>query len=126
FVAVVIAPWLMLKFAPKTEAAGAHGHGGHEQEGFFGKLYRRVAAPIIRSRKSARRFLLIIGVATILAMALFVTKTVRVKLLPFDNKSELQVVIDLPEGSSLEATERVLIEAARIAGGVEEVVSVDA
>jgi multidrug efflux pump subunit AcrB len=126
FVAVVIAPWLMLKFAPKAEAAGAPGHGGHEQEGFFGKLYRRVAAPIIRSRRSARRFLVIIGIATILAMALFATKTVRVKLLPFDNKSELQVVIDLPEGSSLEATERVLIEAARIAGGVEEVVSVDA
>jgi multidrug efflux pump subunit AcrB len=125
FVAVVLAPWLMLKFAPKTVAAAAHGQG-RESEGVFGRLYRRVAAPIIRSRKGARRFLVIIGVATIVAMSLFATRTVRVKLLPFDNKSELQVVIDLPEGASLEATERALIEAAAIAGAVEEVVSVDA
>lgn len=125
FVAVVIAPWLMLKFAPKTETAGQDRHG-HEEEGFFGRLYRRVAAPVIRSRKGARRFLIIIGVATIVAMSLFATRTVRVKLLPFDNKSELQVVIDLPEGATLEATERVLIEAAAVAGAVEEVVSIDA
>lgn len=125
FVAVVLAPWLMLKFAPKAAAAVAHGQG-HESEGVFGRLYRRVATPIIRSRKGARRFLVIIGVATIVAMSLFATRTVRVKLLPFDNKSELQVVIDLPEGASLEATERALIEAAGIAGGVEEVISVDA
>jgi multidrug efflux pump subunit AcrB len=125
FVAVVIAPWLMLKFAPKTEPSGHGGHG-HDQEGFFGRLYRRVAAPVIRSRKGARRFLIIIGVATIVAMSLFATRTVRVKLLPFDNKSELQVVIDLPEGATLEATERVLIEAAAVAGSVEEVLSVDA
>jgi multidrug efflux pump subunit AcrB len=81
---------------------------------------------VIRSRKGARRFLIIIGVATIVAMSLFATRTVRVKLLPFDNKSELQVVIDLPEGATLEATERVLIEAAAVAGSVEEVLSVDA
>ncbi|MEZ5960592.1 MAG: efflux RND transporter permease subunit [Hyphomonadaceae bacterium] len=126
FVAVVIAPWLMLRFAPKKEAAHTGAHAQHEAEGFFGRTYRRVAAPIIRSRKSARRFLVIVGVATIVACSLFATRTVRVKLLPFDNKSELQVVIDLPEGSSLEATERVLIEAAAVAGGVDEVLSVDA
>ena len=126
FVAVVIAPWLMLKLAPKAEAAGAQGGHGHDGEGFFGRLYRRVAAPIVRSRKGARKFLIIVGVATIVAMSLFATRTVRVKLLPFDNKSELQVVIDLPEGSSLESTERVLIEAAGVAGTVEEVISVDA
>lgn len=126
FVAVVIAPWLMLKFAPKTAPETSHGVEPHNEEGRFGRIYRRVAGPIIGSRKSARRFLVIIGVATIVAMSLFATRTVRVKLLPFDNKSELQVVINLPEGSPLEANERVLIEAARIAGGVEEVLSVDA
>jgi len=57
---------------------------------------------------------------------LFATKAVRVKLLPFDNKSELQVMVDLPEGSSLEATERVLIDAAAIAGSLSEVRAVDA
>ncbi|MDZ4689671.1 efflux RND transporter permease subunit [Terricaulis sp.] len=126
FVAVVIAPWLMIKFAPKAQdQSGATTHG-HDEEGFFGRMYRRVAAPIIRSRKGARKFLVIVGVATLVACALFATRTVRVKLLPFDNKSELQVVVDLPEGASLEATERVLIEAATISAAVPEVVSVDA
>ncbi len=125
FVAVVIAPWLMIKFAPKAAGSAAQAHH-HDEEGFFGRMYRRVAAPIIRSRKGARKFLVIVGVATLVACALFATRTVRVKLLPFDNKSELQVVVDLPEGASLEATERVLIEAATISAAVPEVVSVDA
>lgn len=125
FVAVVIAPWLMIKFAPKADGPATPAHG-HDDEGFFGRMYRRVAAPIVRSRKGARKFLVIVGVATLVACALFATRTVRVKLLPFDNKSELQVVLDLPEGASLEATERVLIEAATISAAVPEVVSVDA
>jgi multidrug efflux pump subunit AcrB len=125
FVAVVIAPWLMIKFAPKAAGSAAQAHD-HDEEGFFGRMYRRVAAPIIRSRKGARKFLVIVGVATLVACALFATRTVRVKLLPFDNKSELQVVVDLPEGASLEATERVLIEAATLSAAVPEVVSVDA
>ena len=124
FVAVVLAPWLMVLFAPKTAPAG-HG-AAHDGEGLFGRLYRRVARPVISSRKTARRFLVAVGLATILACALFATRTVRVKLLPFDNKSEIQVVIDLPEGAPLEDTERVLIEAARIAGALPEVRSVDA
>jgi multidrug efflux pump subunit AcrB len=119
FVAVIIAPWLMVKFAPKG-AAVAHGHGDHD-EGILGKLYRKVATPIIATRKSAWTFLLAVGVATILACVLFYTKTVTVKLLPFDNKSEFQVVADLPEGTSLETTQRVLIEAADKLGTIKEV-----
>ncbi|MBL8538376.1 MAG: efflux RND transporter permease subunit [Hyphomonadaceae bacterium] len=125
FVAVVLAPWLMVRFARKTLEAAHAGHG-HGEEGALGRLYRRVAAPIIRTRKSARRFLVGVGVATVIACSLFAFGIVRVKLLPFDNKSEVQVVVDLPEGASLEATERVLIEAARIVAQAPEVVSVDA
>ncbi|MGE0408896.1 MAG: efflux RND transporter permease subunit, partial [Amphiplicatus sp.] len=122
-VAVIIAPWLMTRLAPKSAAASSHDVHG---EGFFGKVYRRMAAPVIRTRGSAWRFLIITGVATLAACVLFATKTVRVKLLPFDNKSELQVVVDLPEGSSLEATERVLMDAARIAIETPEALAVDA
>mgnify|MGYP001195913058 CR=1 FL=1 len=129
FVAVVLAPWLMLKLArkPATDAVIASGpHNDAHSEGRFGATYRRIARPIIRSHKTAKRFLYAVGIATLLACALFATRTVRVKLLPFDNKSELQVVIDLPEGASLEATERVLIDAAGIIGRAPEVRSVDA
>jgi len=51
---------------------------------------------------------------------------VTVKLLPFDNKSELQVVLDMPEGTSLEVTRRTLADAAIIARGLPEVVAIDA
>ena len=50
----------------------------------------------------------LVGVATLASLSLFYTKGVTVKLLPFDNKAELQVVVDLPEGSSVEDTDRAL------------------
>ncbi|OXE37318.1 MAG: multidrug transporter AcrB [Phenylobacterium zucineum] len=121
FVAVVIAPWLMVRFARKTLSPGVH-HG----EGKLGAIYRKVAVQVIRTRKSAWTFLIGVGMATLVACAMFATKTVTVKLLPFDNKSELQVVLDLPEGSSLEATESALTEAAAIARSLPEVTAVDA
>jgi multidrug efflux pump subunit AcrB len=122
-VAVVIAPWLMVRFARR--AVGGDGHGHVEGEGALGRLYRRVAGRVIASRRSAWTFLIAVGLATLVACAMFYTKTVTVKLLPFDNKSELQVVADLPEGSSLETTQRVLAAAASAALDLPEVVSLE-
>jgi multidrug efflux pump subunit AcrB len=124
FVAVVVAPWMMLRLAPA--AAGHGGRGAQHGEGWLGSLYRAIARPVIRTRRSAWRFLIGVGVATLLVMLLFVAKLVTVKLLPFDNKSEIAVVVDLPEGASLEATERVLMEAAEIARLVPELRSLQA
>ncbi|TAK47300.1 MAG: efflux RND transporter permease subunit [Xanthobacteraceae bacterium] len=126
FVAMVVAPWLMLRLSPRENAMnGAAGvsHAAHD-EGPLGRLYRRIAAPVIRSRRSAWIFLISVGVATLLAMMLFATKSVTVKLLPFDNKSEIAVVVDLPEGASLEDTERTLFAAADIARGLPEITSI--
>ncbi|MFN9034353.1 MAG: efflux RND transporter permease subunit [Alphaproteobacteria bacterium] len=125
FVAVVIAPWLMVRFARKVLADGPGGHG-HEAEGRLGALYRRMAGRVIATRASAWRFLIGVGLATLLACAMFATKTVTVKLLPFDNKSELQVVLDMPEGSSLEATGRALADAALVTRSLEEVTAIEA
>ena len=122
FVAVVIAPWLMIRFARKTLATGS----GHHGEGRLGALYRAVAGRVIATRRSAWTFLIAVGLATLVACAMFATKTVTVKLLPFDNKSELQVVLDMPEGTSLEATQRALADAAIIARALPEVVAIDA
>lgn len=122
FVAVIIAPWLMLRFS--ALAAGVKGHGGGE--GALARFYRRAARPIIATRKAAGRFLLGVALATLAALGLFATKSVTVKLLPFDNKSEFQVVVDLPEGASLEETERVLMDAAQALSGIEEINSIQA
>jgi multidrug efflux pump subunit AcrB len=121
FVAVVVAPWLMLKLAPREGAGGA---GYHHGEGALGRLYRRFATPIIRTRRSAWIFLIGVGLATLAVCVLFVTRSVTVKLLPFDNKSEIAVVVDLPEGATLEDTERTLFAAAEIAHGLPEIRSV--
>ncbi|MBR0690553.1 efflux RND transporter permease subunit [Bradyrhizobium manausense] len=120
FVAMVVAPWLMLKLAPKGDIAPVH---ATHDEGRLGRIYRRFATPIVRSKRSAWTFLLGVGIATLLSMTLFATKSVTVKLLPFDNKSEIAVVIDLPEGASLEATERMLFDVAELARQLPEVTS---
>lgn len=121
FVAMMITPWLLFKIAFKgkktvdaeTAAALAH-HGEDEADpGFLGRLYLKLATPLLVGRARSIKFLVAVGVATVAVLGLFATKDVTVKLLPFDNKSEMQVVVDLPEGSSLEETERVLSEAAR-------------
>ncbi len=123
FVAVIIAPWLMIRFARKT-LGGAHAHDAHG--GKLGAFYARYAGKVIATRRSAWRFLIAVGVATLLAGSMFYFKAVTVKLLPFDNKSEVQLVADLPEGTSLETTSRVLEQAAATVRAVPEVVSMEA
>ncbi len=113
FVAVIITPWLLLglrtRFPGRAKGAAAHPHRG---DGILAWIYRKAARPLIATRARAIAFLIVVTAATLAVTVLFFTKDVTVKLLPFDNKSEFQVVVDLPEGSSLEATERVLMAAA--------------
>ena len=124
FVAVVIAPWLMIRFSRLVLAGGPLGHG--HREGALAGLYRKVASRVIATRRSAWTFLICVGVATLLACAMFATRTVTVKLLPFDNKSELQVVLNMPEGTTLEDTQRALADAATAARTLPETTAVDA
>ncbi len=123
FVAVVIAPWLMIRFARQTLEAG---HGHDESGGKLGQLYARVAHRVIDTRRSARNFLIAVGVATLVACSMFYFKAVTVKLLPFDNKSEVQVVVDMPEGTALENTARTLEDVAGIARGLPEAAAMEA
>ncbi len=116
FVAVVIAPWLMVRFARKALAHGHEAPGG----GKLGALYARIARPVIASKRSAWLFLGAVGIATIAACSMFYFEAVTVKLLPFDNKSEVQVVLDLPGGTSLEDTARIAEQVAGVARGLPE------
>jgi multidrug efflux pump subunit AcrB len=120
FVAVMITPWLMLKFG-KAHAAGS---GDHSDGGKLGRIYRAAAQPILLGKARSWVFLGLVGMATIASMALFYTQHVTVKLLPFDNKSELAVVLDLPRGSSVEATDRTLQEIVAALQAVPEVASI--
>ena len=123
FVAMVVAPWLMLHLHP--QGSPVHEHEMPHREGVLGRIYRRFAAPIVRSRKSAWLFLIGVGMATLAVCMLFVTKSVTVKLLPFDNKSEMAVVVDLPRGATLEDTERTLFAIAEVARQLPEISSIE-
>jgi multidrug efflux pump subunit AcrB len=122
FVAVVIAPWLMVRFARRTLS---HGRGEQAGGGKLGALYARVAHRVIDTKRSAWFFLGGIGLATLLACSMFYFEFITVKLLPFDNKSEVQVVIDLPEGTALEDTGRAAEQVATIVRTLPEVTAME-
>ncbi|WP_337181855.1 efflux RND transporter permease subunit [Shinella sp.] len=121
FVAVMLTPWLMMKLGRKD---GAGGHGAEAADGGrLGRLYSAVARPVLKSRARAWSFLLIVGVATLASLTLIYTRHVTVKLLPFDNKANLQVVLDLPRGASVEDTDRALQQMVERLRDVPEIVS---
>lgn len=110
-VAFVVTPWAarrMLKFNPAA-AASAHGHG---EEDFFTRAYRKVMDPLIHHPAWQSLFLLACVVLLLASAALVGIGWVKVKMLPFDNKSEFQVIVNMPEGSSLEKTAQVAKEMA--------------
>ncbi len=120
FVAMILTPWLMIRFASKTGG----GHVEAEDGGVLGRLYMMVAKPILRSRLVSLVFLLLVGLATLASVFMFYNKMVTVKLLPFDNKSEFQIVVDLPEGSTMEETDRILSLAADRLKNIPELLSI--
>ena len=103
-VAFVVSPWAAMRLL------GKHLGGAHllepEHENWRTRLYRRVMTPLIASPRS--RVFFFIGVAALLLVSVILVplKLVRVKMLPFDNKSEIQVIVNLPEGTPLEETLR--------------------
>ena len=119
FVAVILAPWLLLRLAPAMPPV-------HSPGGWLGRGYRAVAGAIIGRRSTAWAFLAIVGGATVASATLIGTKDVTVKLLPFDDKSELALLVDLPAGANLEDTERTLFELADVLREVPEVRSLQA
>ncbi|HSG94015.1 MAG TPA: efflux RND transporter permease subunit, partial [Afifellaceae bacterium] len=126
FVAVMLTPWLMMKFgkAHTAHAAGPDaGSDGQPRHGALGRFYVAVARPVLKTRARAWAFLIVVGVATLGSLTLIYTRHVTVKLLPFDNKTELQIVVDLPEGSALEDTDRVLRKAVERIADIAETVS---
>src|SRR5690606_6204700 len=119
----MVTPWLMLKVAGKAQAH-SHDEDGRGSGGLLGRIYADSARPILHSKARSWLFLLGVGALTLGSLALFYTQDVTVKLLPFDNKSELSVTIDFPEGSSLAATDAIVQAVARIVLELEEVTSI--
>jgi multidrug efflux pump subunit AcrB len=134
-IALIVTPWLSLRLLSR------HGHaaeGGHSHEGapeksgqasWLHRLFERVMSPFLRGAGAGRkRTLLFASMAglVVLAASLAVFKLVVLKMLPLDNKSEVQVVVDMPEGSTLEQTNALLAELAAKLDTVPEVLDYQA
>ncbi len=119
-VALVITPWASQKLLRQVHDE----HSADKSAAWLDSFFRRVVGPFLRGRdgRKARRLLGAgVVVAILLAMSLVGFNLVVMKMLPFDNKSEFQVVLDMPEGTTVEQTGRVLDEMAAYIKSIPEV-----
>jgi multidrug efflux pump subunit AcrB len=99
--AFIVTPWAAARL---LRADAAHSQA---PEGAATRLYRRVMARLIGSGRARLLFLGAVSFLLLGSVALLPLQLVTVKMLPFDNKSEFQVIVDMPEGTALEQTARV-------------------
>ena len=125
-IAFVVTPWASIRIlrwgkkysrltegTPPAETDGHHMASEHAEDAFT-RLYRRVMGPLIARRRWSYAFLASITVLLLVACALVGIGWVKVKMLPFDNKSEFQIILNMPEGSALEQTARAAREIAEV------------
>jgi multidrug efflux pump subunit AcrB len=116
-VAFVVTPWAAVRLlGPSRHESGA--------EDRLTRLYRRVMGPLLASGRRQAIFLGLVAAALLASVALVPLELVTMKMMPFDNKSEFQVLIDMPEGTALETTARVASALAAAALEDETVVDV--
>jgi len=117
FIAFIVSPWAAYRMLKGEKTAAQH--EGHED--WTTRLYRRVMTPLIRSTWKRWTFLAGVVILLLAASSLVYFKFVHVKMLPFDNKSEFQVIVNMPEGTTLEQTARVTRDIGQFLATVPEV-----
>jgi len=120
-VAFIVTPWASTRLIRKEGPPGNKSAHGHAEEDWSTRLYRRVMGPLIE--KAVWRWSFLFGVVVLLLFccALVLFGFVRVKMLPFDNKSEFQVILDMPEKATLEETAAAALEMGTYLKTVNEV-----
>ncbi|MDP2067482.1 MAG: efflux RND transporter permease subunit [Lutibacter sp.] len=120
FVALTVTPYLGYHLLREKDSQEHKKEQGLEA-GMIYKIYKKLEQPLLESRTKR---LVTIGITLVLlagSVLMFFTKSVAVKMLPFDNKNEFQVVIDMPEGTTLERTAAVTQEIAQYIATTPEV-----
>jgi multidrug efflux pump subunit AcrB len=120
-VAFVVSPWAALRLLRRRSDGSSHDAPG--AEGRMTRLYRRLMEPLLAQKRRRMIFLGGITVLLLAACTLVPLKLVHVKMLPFDNKSEFQVIVDMPDGTTLEQTTRVSQDLARYLAQQPEVLN---
>ncbi len=121
-VAFVITPWAASKFF--RGGGGSHYEAG-EGETWSTRLYRRFMGSLLSKSRNQWGFLALVSTLLVIAMSLVYFRLVIVKMLPFDNKSEFQIIVDMPEGTSLEKTAAVTRDLAAQLAQVPEITDLE-
>lgn len=130
-IAFIVTPWASIRIlrwgkkyarlaASGADVAAAHSHREHPED-FFTRIYRRIMGPLIAHPGWRWIFLGSITALLLGALATVALGWVKVKMLPFDNKSEFQIILNMPEGSSLERTTQAAREIAAVVRNEPEV-----
>lgn len=121
FVALTVTPYLGYHLLHEKDEQEQKEEQGLETSWIY-KIYKKVEQPLLDNSKKRNAMFLVTIVLLVGSVVMFFTKSVAVKMLPFDNKNEFQVVIDMPEGTTLERTAAVTKEIAQYLSTVPEVV----
>lgn len=118
-IAFTVTPWASVKMlakkgAAKTEHTEEDADEDHAPDDFFTRVYHRVMEPLLGNGFARFGFFLVTVSLLLATCSMVYFGLVKVKMLPFDNKSEFQVILDMPEGSTLEQTSRVALEMAEV------------
>lgn len=116
-IAFSVTPWASVKILKKKESSAGSEEEydeDHAPDDVFTRLYHRIMDPLLRSGFARFVFFTVIITMLLGACSMVYFGMVKVKMLPFDNKSEFQVILDMPEGSTLEQTSRVALEMAEV------------
>jgi len=119
-VALILTPWMSHRFLSKAPLHIVVG----DVDSRIQRVFQKLMQPFLRGRLGQRSRLVLYGgltLAIVLATSLVLFQAVVLKMLPFDNKSEFQVILDMPEGSSVEVTAQVLDELGQVIEAVPEV-----
>ncbi|MCE1248935.1 MAG: efflux RND transporter permease subunit [Firmicutes bacterium] len=125
-IAFVISPWASARFLKNEgkDNGGGNSREHGESDDWMTKLYRRIMNPLIESKSNRLKFLGVVILLLLASVALLPLKMVAVKMLPFDNKNEFQIILDLPEGTPLEQTAAATKAMADYLRGIPEVTDV--
>ncbi|MBF0398112.1 MAG: efflux RND transporter permease subunit [Desulfobacterales bacterium] len=116
-VAFIVTPWASVRLINPEKSH----YDENQKDDFFTKLYRNVMGKLLHNKLLGILFLLGIGVLLLLSCSLIAFGLVHVKMLPFDNKSEFQVIIDMPNSATLEQTSAATLEMGKYLSTVPEV-----
>jgi len=115
-IAFTVTPWASTRVLKKSRAGNSSGNGDHEKtpDDWFTRIYHKIMEPLLAHSGWRIVFFAVIITLLLGACSMVYLGLVKVKMLPFDNKSEFQVILNMPEGSTLEQTARVAMEMADV------------